>query len=90
MPARKGFTGGGQSGQVIAHLAHIPDSKVFKYEKGEIVWAKMKFYSAWPAKVSNILGIVSHQTTRNLSSIGRQNSSDEQPTNGFGIVKGKF
>lgn len=52
MPARKGFAGGGGSGLSITHLAHIPDNKVFKFEKGEIVWAKMKFYSAWPAKVS--------------------------------------
>jgi len=52
MPTRKGFAGGGNQVHTISHLAHIPDDKLFKFEKGEIVWAKMKFYSAWPAKVS--------------------------------------
>jgi len=52
MPARKCFAGGGQSGSAMAHLMSVPDDHVFEFEKGEIVWAKMKFYSAWPAKVS--------------------------------------
>jgi len=29
-----------------------PDQKLFKFAKDEIVFAKMKFFSAWPAKVS--------------------------------------
>ena len=33
-------------------IANIPDAnQVFDFTKDEIVWAKMKFYSAWPAKV---------------------------------------
>lgn len=58
MPARKGFASAGQAGQIITHLAHIPDDKLYKFEKGEIVWAKMKFYSAWPAKVSDDVIII--------------------------------
>lgn len=27
-------------------------NQVFHFQKDEIVWAKMKFFSAWPAKVS--------------------------------------
>jgi len=34
-----------------SHLMDIPDDKILKFEKNEIVWAKMKFFSAWPSKV---------------------------------------
>jgi len=27
------------------------DNATYKFVKDEIVWAKMKFFSAWPAKV---------------------------------------
>jgi hypothetical protein len=27
------------------------DNVIYKFVKDEIVWAKMKFFSAWPAKV---------------------------------------
>jgi hypothetical protein len=27
------------------------DNMIYKFVKDEIVWAKMKFFSAWPAKV---------------------------------------
>lgn len=27
------------------------DNRVYHFQKDEIVWAKMKFFSAWPAKV---------------------------------------
>jgi hypothetical protein len=33
-------------------FAGIPDDRLYKFTKDEIVWAKMKFFSAWPAKVS--------------------------------------
>jgi hypothetical protein len=33
-------------------FASIPDDRLYKFTKDEIVWAKMKFFSAWPAKVS--------------------------------------
>jgi len=29
------------------------DNTTYKFVKDEIVWAKMKFFSAWPAKVRN-------------------------------------
>ena len=29
------------------------DNETYKFLKDEIVWAKMKFFSAWPAKVRN-------------------------------------
>jgi hypothetical protein len=35
-------------------LAEIPDDKMYRFQKDEIVWAKMKFFSAWPAKVCPI------------------------------------
>ena len=30
---------------------NVPDEQIFIFHKDEIVWAKMKFFSAWPAKV---------------------------------------
>ena len=32
-------------------FSNIPDDKVFVFHKDEIVWAKMKFFSPWPARV---------------------------------------
>ena len=55
MPARKkSLTGNAQALQTMSHLNSIPDNKVYVFEKNEIVWAKMKFYSAWPAKVCDL------------------------------------
>lgn len=31
---------------------NLDDDEIIHFQKGEIVWAKMKFFSAWPAKVS--------------------------------------
>ena len=45
MPARKGSKNAGDG-------ANPQDQKIFKFVKDEIVFAKMKFFSAWPAKVS--------------------------------------
>ena len=50
MPVRKSSTGGHQN-QAHNHFNNVPDDKIYKFTKGEIVWAKMKFFSAWPAKV---------------------------------------
>ena len=58
MPAKRGGYGGGSRGGAIgqnhphAQFASVPDDKIYKFTKDEIVWAKMKFFSAWPAKVS--------------------------------------
>lgn len=50
MPARKT-----NSGVEDAHAKEDfeEDNRVYKFVKDEIVWAKMKFFSAWPAKVRN-------------------------------------
>jgi hypothetical protein len=37
-----------------SQFLNIPDEQVFIFHKDEIVWAKMKFFSAWPAKVRSI------------------------------------
>lgn len=56
--ARKSKRGkkGGKSKTVLSkdansHLMDIDDNHTFSFEKGEVVWAKMKFFSAWPSKV---------------------------------------
>ena len=54
MPARRTSSGGHQN-QTHTQFNNVPDDKIYKFTKGEIVWAKMKFFSAWPAKVSQLL-----------------------------------
>ena len=39
---------------------NIPDEQVFIFHKDEIVWAKMKFFSAWPAKVCSYYHFMSY------------------------------
>lgn len=52
MPARKnGADNDAPRGEPLE--SHDDDNTTFKFVKDEIVWAKMKFFSAWPAKVSN-------------------------------------
>lgn len=31
---------------------HPPPSKAVQFKKNEIIWAKMRFFPSWPAKVS--------------------------------------
>lgn len=38
-------------------MAEIPDDKMYRFQKDEIVWAKMKFFSAWPAKVQSSFAV---------------------------------
>ena len=33
------------------------ENATYKFVKDEIVWAKMKFFSAWPAKVRNQINL---------------------------------
>ena len=54
MPARKKSLSSNLQVQSLSYLNTIPDDQVYKFEKNEIVWAKMKFYSAWPAKVRHL------------------------------------
>lgn len=42
--------------------AKFNDHKVFYFNKDEIVWAKMKFFSAWPAKVCSPHSLEVHDT----------------------------
>lgn len=56
MPARKSANISGVS--VKSAKDNNPEdgedeNATFKFAKDEIVWAKMKFFSAWPAKVRN-------------------------------------
>ena len=40
------------------------DNATYKFVKDEIVWAKMKFFSAWPAKVRNQRNLKKWRTNR--------------------------
>lgn len=56
MPVRKSATASGIS--IDPNKENNPDDNeddnaTYKFVKDEIVWAKMKFFSAWPAKVRN-------------------------------------
>jgi hypothetical protein len=57
MPARKGNNARSNANDTIDNIES--DQKLYKFVKDEIVWAKMKFFSAWPAKVGylNLLKI---------------------------------
>ena len=50
MPARKSHP---KANSILNNpsFAHIPDDQMYYFKKDEIVWAKMKFFSAWPAQV---------------------------------------
>jgi hypothetical protein len=58
MPVRKSANVSGVS--LDSHKNDNPEDNddenaTYKFVKDEIVWAKMKFFSAWPAKVRNQL-----------------------------------
>ena len=58
MPVRKNANVSGVS--LDSHKNDNPEdiedeNATYKFVKDEIVWAKMKFFSAWPAKVRNQL-----------------------------------
>ena len=52
MPARKSHP---KASSILNNpsFAHIPDDQMYYFSKNEIVWAKMKFFSAWPAQVTS-------------------------------------
>ena len=54
MPARRGHGSVGQHKATLVNKMNncsVDDDQIYKFNKDEIVWAKMKFFSAWPAKV---------------------------------------
>jgi hypothetical protein len=56
MPVRKSANASGvslDSQKDNNHEDPDEDNETFKFLTDEIVWAKMKFFSAWPAKVRN-------------------------------------
>lgn len=60
MPVRKSATASGVS--IDPNMENNPedpedDNATYKFVKDEIVWAKMKFFSAWPAKVRNQINL---------------------------------